>query len=93
MNCNFVGGFEYSCDPEFRNLEDALNSSVEGFEWLSKNGVVPGFSFFFGTNIPDSPCSKLTPPPTEYYLELALHRHNLMLKYGMEDPTVACYKW
>lgn len=91
--CNFVGGFECAWDSEFRDLEDAVKSSAKGFEWLLENGIVPGFSFFFGTNIPDSPCSKLTPPPTEYYLELALQRHDLMLKYGMEDPTVACYKW
>ena len=91
--CNFVGGFEYTWNPGFRNMEDAVMSSVKGFEWLLENGITPGFSFFFGTNISDSPCSKLAPPPTEYYLELALHRHNLMSNYGMEDPTVSCYKW
>ena len=91
--CNFVGGFEYAWNPGFGNMEDAVMSSVKGFEWLLENSIIPGFSFFFGTNIPNSPCSKLAPPPTEYYLELALQRHNLMLEYGMEDPTVACYKW
>jgi len=81
----FVAGVEM-CQPYgFRDIDSALQSMTEGFEFLMSHGVSCRYNVW---NI--SPWSALAgnlPPPLEYYVRLDQAWCETLLKYNLRPPT------
>lgn len=82
----FVGGASLMPANGHQTWQEARDSMVEGFDWTIKNGVYAIFNFLrlgVGSVYGDAQSSTAKLPPTEYYLELAVAHHNLMMDYGL----------
>jgi hypothetical protein len=64
----------------FRHPEQGVESWRQCFEWFLSHGIVPDTSQW-QVEV-GSPWERETPPPTEYFLEIGLLRHQLMEQYG-----------
>ncbi len=87
---NFVAGVEMAPETGFRVEEEALESTLSGFEWLLKHDVRPAYSIW--TVAPGSQYEELAAPSTSYYLELGREWYALNQKYAMPEPRTGCYK-
>ena len=65
----------------FKTMDEALESTLSGFEYLAQRGVRSGFILW--RRAPGSRLENLSRPPTEYALRLELGRHELSVKYGL----------
>lgn len=89
--CGFVAGIEMAPPPYgFEDVDEAVSSSLGGFDFLIKNGVIP-----VGTQwsvMPGTDFFKMgaTPPPLEFYAKLDMGRFELMKKYGRK---VLAHQW
>ncbi len=77
----FVGGVEMAQPWGFKTMDEALESTLSGFEYLAQRGVRAGFILW--RRAPGSRLQDLQRPPTEYALRLELGRHQLSMKYGL----------
>lgn len=80
---NLVGGIEMVPKNGFKTMEEAVNSTAEGCEWLIKNSIEPTISVWFAS--PGSKYENETTAPTEYHLEVGWKNHKLLEKYGMYE--------
>lgn len=88
---SFVSGSEMARPEGFRSMEEALESTLAGFERLLQDGIVPRFNMW--SNVVGSGYVDQQIPPTEYWLRLGQGRHDLMLKYEMYPyNTCNCHK-
>ena len=93
VQSSFVSGVEMVKPYGFKTIDDALESTLEGFEWLLTHGVAIKFNMWS-----PNPGSALYDkaqylPPTEYWLRLGMGLHELNKKYGMyPHPTMICYR-
>lgn len=86
----FVAGSELVPPHGFKTIDEALKSTLGGFEWLLQHGITPRFNTW--TPNPGSKYEKMNLPPTEYYLGLGLGRYKLMLEYDMYMAKCYCHK-
>ncbi|RLA92066.1 MAG: hypothetical protein DRG25_06865 [Deltaproteobacteria bacterium] len=79
----WVPGIEMAPPPYgFENVDEAVNSALEGYKFYIQNGVViTGSSWQI---MPGTYFYKIgaMPPPLEFYVKLDLGRHRLYQKYG-----------
>jgi hypothetical protein len=88
---SFVSGSEMAQPYGFKTVDDALESTIAGFDWLLQRDIVPRFNMW--SNVVGSQFTDQVIPPTEYWLRLGQARHDLMLKYEMyPHATCNCYK-
>jgi hypothetical protein len=76
----FVVGPEMVRSWGFQSGEQGVDSWRSCFEWLLSQGVVPATSQW-QVEV-GSPWEHEEPPPTEYFLEVGLTRHQLMERHG-----------
>jgi len=90
---SYVAGVEFAQPEGFKNIEDGLASTLEGFEWMISRGIVPKFHPWAanpGTLLSDRAADM---PPVDYHLRLGLGFHDLMKTYGLyPHPTSLCYR-
>ncbi|AOR22644.1 radical SAM protein [Clostridium taeniosporum] len=87
---SFVAGYELAHPDGFKDVNEAIQSNIEGFDWLIRNGIEPTF-FPWSPEMPSSKTShgrnilnlRITEVPTSYYLKLGMELHNLFIKYDM----------
>lgn len=87
---NFVAGVEMAPENGFKTEEEALESTLTGFEWLLRHDVRPAYSMW--TVAPGSLYEELQAPSTSYYINLGTRWHDLNRKYAMPEPRTGCYK-
>jgi len=91
IQSSFVSGVEMSQPEGFKNIEDAIESTTEGFEYMLTRDIVPRFNMW--SNVPGSVYHKRDIPPVTYWLELGRQWNELMTTYGMHPhPTNICYR-
>lgn len=82
VTAGFVIGTEMSPPPYgFAEVDEAVNSTLEGYEFLIKNKVLP-----IGTNwciMPGSDFYKMgaVQPPLEFYVKIDIGRYRLMMEH------------
>ncbi|OGP60347.1 MAG: hypothetical protein A2V67_09760 [Deltaproteobacteria bacterium RBG_13_61_14] len=81
VGSGFVGGFECAPRPGFLSQDEALNSYLEGFEFLIERGIVPWFTVWTAFSVGGFQVDD--PPPTEFYLRLGQGLHELLEKHGV----------
>jgi hypothetical protein len=102
VTAGFVPGVEMAPPPYgFAEVDEAVNSSLEGYDFLIKNGIVP-----LGTNWciqPGSDFYKMgaVQPPLEFYVKLDIGRYRLLMKHhngrlsadqmGWKFQPLSCY--
>jgi len=79
----FVIGPELVPDRGFKNSQEGVNSWRSCFEWLLSHEIVPTTSQW-QVEV-GSPWEAREPPPTEYFLDVALTRHQLLESYKAYD--------
>ena len=87
VNPNFVIGVEMAQPFGFKRFEDAVKSTLEGFDFLMGNGVLPRQGDFWCVES-KSALAGQTPPPLEYYLELGKGYLELRYKHGFDHLYV-----
>ena len=87
---NFVAGVEMAPANGFKTEEEALVSTLSGFEWLLQHDVRPVYSMW--TVAPGSRYEELKAPSTQYFIRLGKAWHALNRKYAMPEPRTGCYK-
>lgn len=81
---NFVGGVEMNHNYGFEEVEQAIDSTVEGLDFFMSRGIMPRFT----TWCPE-PYAKLGPqpaPPLKYFCELLLHFREKFQTYKLKEP-------
>ena len=90
--CNFVQGVETAPPPYgFEELDDAVNSALEGIEFMCRNDIVP--IAINWSIMPGSDFYKLgaIPAPLEFFVRVDLGRGKIIREYDL--PTgVMCYR-
>ena len=86
---NFVAGCEMVPPHGFKDVDEAVNSTLDGFEWLVQRGITPHFTCW--SNNPGSKLANVELPPTEYYLKLGIGHHKLLIKYDLSLPKARCH--
>ena len=91
VKTNFVAGCEMAPPYGFKDIDEALESTLGGFEWLAQRGIIPRFTFW--SNNPGSrfKLENVEPPPSEYYLKLGSGQHKLLIKYDLSLPEDRCH--
>ncbi|SHK19223.1 radical SAM protein [Paramaledivibacter caminithermalis] len=76
---NFVAGVEYSKAYGFSTMEEAIQSTTDGFEYLMYHGITPKMTSFCasaGSSLRNEPII-----PLDYYVQIAMNWYNLWRKY------------
>lgn len=81
---NFVSGVEMARPWGFDDVSSAIKSTLEGFEYLMQNDVLPRMEIW--SVAPHSALAGQSPPPLEYYVELQKGYLELCLKYNFKLP-------
>ncbi len=90
VNPNFVAGVEMAQPFGFKRWQDAVESTLGGFDFLMGNGVLPRQGDFWCIEA-KSKLAGQSPPPLEYYLELGRGYLELREKHGFKrNFTVSC---
>jgi hypothetical protein len=84
VNPSFVAGVEMAQPFGFKTAEDAVRSTLGGFDFLMGNGVLPRQGGFWCIE-PKSKLAGQSPPPLEYYLELGKGYLELRYKHGFQN--------
>jgi len=86
VNPSFVLGAEMAQPFGFKTVDEALNSTLGGFDFLMGQGVLPRQGGFWCVE-PDSKLAGNEPPPLEYYLRIGLGYLELREKHGFMSPS------
>jgi hypothetical protein len=84
VNPNFVSGVEMAQPFGFQKVEDAVKSTLSGFDFLMGNGVLPRQGDFWCVE-KNSRLADQSPPPLEYFLELGRGYLELRHKHGFDN--------
>ena len=90
VNPSFVIGVEMAQPFGFKTYEEAVKSTLSGYDFLMGNGVLPRQGGFWCIE-PKSKLAGQKPPPLEYYLELGKGYMELRYKHGFANMyTTQC---
>jgi hypothetical protein len=84
VNPSFVIGVEMARPFGFKKVEDAIKSTLSGYDFLMGNGVLPRQGGFWCIE-PKSKLAGQAPPPLEFYLELGLGYLDLRYRHGFDN--------
>lgn len=93
VGTNLVAGVETAAPDRFAHEDEALQSTLDGFRWLSRHDIRPAFSPW--TVAPGSAWEDKQPPGTHYYLTLGWELYNLQKQYNLTYKVgidAGCYK-
>ena len=82
----FVSGIEFTIDNGFKEVEDALDSCLNGTEWLLQHGILPLYSIqwpFPDISAKDYPLDFVL----DYFLRLNRAQSGLRKKYKLAFPN------
>ncbi|MDO8673782.1 MAG: hypothetical protein Q7O66_20420 [Dehalococcoidia bacterium] len=87
VGCVFVGGLTLIPENGHKTWQEARDSMIEGNSWMIRHGVLPGVT---PLRLPPgapwgSAENRKKYPPTDYYLDVALAHHQVMLEHGRYD--------
>ena len=89
VNCAFVAGAEMSPAPYgFSDIDEAVNSTLEGARWCADHGVVPTATNWFiepGSVFYDLGAVE---PPLEYYARMDLGRYAILKGAGLSCDSL-----
>ena len=85
-----VAGCETVPPHGFETLGAALKSMEEYLGFFLERGVLPRFTFW--TPAPGSPWEHVSPPPTEYFLEISQLQHELYRRHDVPLLKSTCRK-
>ncbi len=83
VNPSFVAGVEMAQPFGFKNYKEAVKHTLEGHDFLMKNGVLPRQGGFWCIET-GSKLAGNAPPPLEFYLELGRGYLELRYKNGFD---------
>lgn len=86
VNPNFVAGVEMAQPFGFKTVDEAIKSTLSGYDFLMSNGVLPRMGEFWCVES-DSKLAGVEPPPLEYYLRLGQGYLELREKHGFVCPA------
>jgi len=81
VNPNFVIGVEMAKPFGFTDVDEAVESTLSGYDFLMRNGVLPRQGDIWCIE-PDSKLAGAEPPPLEYYIKLGKGYLELREKHG-----------
>ncbi len=81
VNPNFVCGVEMAKPFGFKGVDEAVESTASGYDFLMSHGVLPRQGNFWCVE-PDSKLSGAEPPPLDYYIKLGERYLELREKHG-----------
>ena len=81
VNPNFVSGVEMAKPFGFTDVNEAVDSTLSGYDFLMSNGVLPRQGDFWCIEA-DSKLAGAEPPPLEYYIKLGKGYLELREKHG-----------
>lgn len=82
---NFVAGVEMAQPWGFREVDDAVKSTKEGFEFMMSRGVIPHPDTWCIE--PQSPLGGHPPIPLDYYIKLNKAWYDTWVKYALPPNT------
>ncbi|MDO8673730.1 MAG: hypothetical protein Q7O66_20150, partial [Dehalococcoidia bacterium] len=82
---NFVAGVEMAQPHGFKTVDEALKSTLGGWEWLMQQGVSVYWQIW--ATAPGSLFQDQVLPPTEFYLSLAEEWYKLIRQYDLFRAT------
>lgn len=85
---NFVTGVEMAKPWGFEDVNTAVKSTLEGFDFLMGHGVLPRSDMWVVE--PNSGLKEQEPPPLKYYMELGKGYLELRNKHKMPTPFGHC---
>lgn len=88
---DFVVGVEMCRPYGFKDVDEALKSSLGGYEYLMQRGVVPRGDYWVSEEL-SALGSHQTTPPSEFFLRLSIGTHELLEKYGLPPSPFFCRK-
>ncbi len=90
VNPNFVPGVEMAQPFGFKDVDEAVESTLSGFDFLMSNGVLPRQGDFWCVE-EGSKLAGQEPPPLEYYIKLGKGYLELREKHGfMSCAPISC---
>lgn len=92
VNPSFVIGVEMAQPYGFKSVDEALDSTLGGFDFLMGHGVLPRQGGFWCAE-PDSRLAGCEPPPLEYYLRIGLGYLELREKHGFASAILTLCRY
>jgi hypothetical protein len=92
VNPNFVSGVEMAKPFGFTDVDEAVESTVNGFDFLMSHGVLPRQGDFWCIE-QKSKLSHSEPPPLEYFIKLGIGYLEVREKYGFMSPTLSLCRY
>lgn len=89
VNPSFVLGVEMAQPFGFKTWEDAVKSTLNGYDFLMSNGVLPRQGTLWAIEA-NSKLAGQSPPPLEYFLEIGKGYLELREKYNFNPPMWGC---
>ncbi len=89
---SFVCGVEMAQPFGFKDVDEAVASTLSGHDFLMSNGVLPRMGGIWCIE-PGSKLAGQTPPPLEFYIKLGKGYLKLREKYGFADRAVDWHCW
>lgn len=82
----FVTGVEFTTEKGFQNMKDAMESCLQGTEWLLQHGILPLYSVQWPPAAPsteDDPLGFIQ----DYFLKLNIQEFKLRKRYNLTFPN------
>ncbi|MCL5959360.1 MAG: hypothetical protein M1358_08580 [Chloroflexi bacterium] len=86
VNPNFVPGVEMAQPFGFKGVDEAVESTLGGWDYLMKHGVLPRQGQFWVVE-QQSRLGGQEPPPLEYYIKIGRGYLQLREKHGYSTPV------
>ena len=87
---NVVAGCELASPHGFKDIDEAVESTLGGFKWLAQRGIIPSYTCW--TKNAGCRLKNAETPPVEYYLKLGSGHHKLLSEYGLSLAKARCHK-
>ena len=88
VNPSFVLGIEMAQPFGFKSVDQAVKSTLSGYDLLMSEGVLPRQGSHWAIE-PDSRLAGQQPPPLEYYIEIGRGFLELWQKHGFPHPAAS----
>jgi hypothetical protein len=82
----FVAGIEFAIEDGFDNMDDAMQASLEGTEWLAEKGILSLYSVQW----PITTCFPEKDPQSfvqDYFIKLNIAQHAVRQKHNLMFPN------
>jgi len=84
VQSTFVMGVEMARPFGFREVEEAIESTAGGFDFLMAHGVIPKLCNWYIS--PDSALADQPQPPLDYYIRIVREWYRLWVRHSLPQP-------